>query len=116
MGAGLSDVVYNGWYDVVCDAVCSVVYDVCVATDWNIAQKLGCVCDVVFDVMSDGVCVMFDIVCDGVCCGGVVSMVKWLILCCFWILVMDGWTDEQTNIKLSVFGPINCLYFEPIQY
>ena len=40
MGADLN-VVCNGWYDVVfdavrgvvCDAVCSVVYDVCVATD-----------------------------------------------------------------------------------
>ena len=41
MGAGLSDVVCNSWYDVVCDVVCdgvcdgvcSVVYDVCVTTD-----------------------------------------------------------------------------------
>ena len=65
MGAGLSDVVCNGlcngWYDVVCgvgcyfvcDAVCSVVYDVYVATDRKVAQKRGCVCD----VMHDDVCV-----------------------------------------------------------
>ena len=37
MGADLSDVVCNGLYDVVCGVVCnavlSVVYDVCVATD-----------------------------------------------------------------------------------
>ena len=39
-------------------------------------------CDVVFDVMRDGVCVIFvcdvlcNVVCDGVCCGGVVGKVK----------------------------------------
>ena len=32
-------------------------------------------CNVVFDVMRDGVFVIFvyDVVCDGVCCGGVVG-------------------------------------------
>ena len=63
-----------------CDAVCSVVYDV--VSRLTVAQKLGCVCDVVFDVMRDGVCVIFvcdvlcNVVCDGVCCGGVVGKVK----------------------------------------
>ena len=35
-------------------------------------------CDVVFDVMHDGVCVIFvcDVVCDGACCGGVVGKVE----------------------------------------
>ena len=44
-------------------------------------------CDVAFDVMCDGVCVIFvcdvvcnvvclNFVCDGVCCGGVVGKVE----------------------------------------
>ena len=108
-----------------CDVVCDVVWWCCVMMLCDDVVMWCCVwycvvmlcCDVVFwccvvmlcfDVVFWCCVVMFvlwccvwDVVCDGVIGGECCGKVKWMILCCFGVLLTDWLTDWRTDERTN---------------